>query len=357
MENFYKNSLEKIKEFYTVKIDENNVETRLFSILKNIVDFDCAKIFYLNGCEKSLTYSYNISKTEHSAEFFLSVQGLNFGILELGKNKNFTEEELNVIEACTPIIANILKDIEMNSIIKMQLQMLQDGIHAQNIENRTKNNFISNVSHELRSPLNSILGFTELLHAQFIGKLNAKQLEYIDDIRIAGLHLLTMVNEILDISKIESGTMCLNLTKFSLKRNAVEVINILNPLSTKKKLKITCAIPDNLEINADYTKLQQVFFNLLSNAIKFTQEGGNVDISASETKNYIIISVKDNGCGIDKSFHKKIFDKFVQISQMPDSTGLGLTITNEIIKMHGGKISVKSELNKGSDFIIKVQKI
>ncbi len=358
MKNYYKNSINKIKNFYSVKFDENNVETALFDTLNRIVEFDCGKIYYLNGKEKTLTYSNNCNITpKHVTEAELCVQGLNFGIIEIGRNKIFTEEEILVFESCATIIAGILKDIEMNSIIKMQLSMLQEGISAKNTENLIKNNFISNVSHELRSPLNSILGFAELLDSQFIGTLNEKQSEYVEDIRIAGLHLLTMVNEILDISKIESGTMNLTLRTFDLKQNVNEVVNILKPLFAKKNLKFRSKIPEEMKITADYTKIQQIFFNLLSNAIKFTPENGLVQIKSSESANNITISVKDNGCGIEKEFHKKIFDKFVQISQMADSTGLGLTITSEIVKMHGGKISVKSEPQKGSEFIIKIPKL
>lgn len=362
MEKFYRHSIEQIKNFYTEKIDESNAETKIFEILKSIIPFECGKIFYLNGEEKNLIYS---CKSGNPAKFVINktlfAGEIPFGLLQLERNSEFSSDEITVLETCASVIAGLIKDIEMNSIVKAQLYMLQEGIQAKSNENRKilqedkiKNNFISNVSHELRSPLNSIIGFTDLLYSQFAGELNEKQLEYVDDIRIAGIHLLSMVNEILDMSKIESGTMRLNPRKFLLKTNADEVINILKPLYMKKSQQVFVNIGDNLEVTADYQKIQQILFNISSNAIKFTPEYGKIEISASQSLKYVTISVKDNGCGIEKKFHKKIFNKFTQIAEVANSTGLGLAITGELVKLHRGSISVKSEPNQGSEFIIKL---
>lgn len=361
MENFYKDSLEKIKRFYTEKIDDSNINVKIFEILQSIIPFDSGCVYYLNADEASPVYSFNADSDEKFIlEEKLFLNDTAFGIIKINRSYIFGKDENIVFKTCAQIIANLIKDTEMSSIIKMQLDMLQEGIQEKSREykkileeEKAKNKFIANVSHELRSPLNSIMGFTELLHSQFVGKLNEKQLEYIDDIKIASLHLLNMVNEILDMSKIESGSIKLNLSKFDLLMNIKEVLNILQPLYFKKKLDIICEVSENTEITADYQKLQQILLNLLTNAIKYTPENGTIEIIAKQTDKYLTLSIKDNGCGIDKKYHKKIFNKFEQITETANSTGLGLTITKELIKLHNGKITLKSELGVGSEFIVK----
>lgn len=362
MENFYKNSLEKIRSFYTEKIDETNIQPKLFEILKSIIPFESAVIYYLNGEKRDEIYTYNKNNDGNiSAEEALCVNTTPFGVIQIRRTKEFSEAELLVFKSCASIIAAIVKDIEMHSIIKMQLEMLQEGLQKTSTENlkiraeeQTKNKFIANVSHELRSPLNSIMGFAELLHTQFMGELNEKQLEYVDDIRIASLHLLNMVNEILDMSKIESGAIKLNPREFDFCQNAEEVLNILKPLYIKKGLRIVKNIPQNIFLTADYQKIQQILFNLLSNAIKFTPENGEITISAKKCAKNFTISVKDNGCGIDKKLHKKVFEKFEQAAETANSTGLGLTITWELVKLHNGKITLKSSEGSGAEFIIQL---
>ena len=323
MEEFYKNSIKKIKDFYTEKIDETNINTKLFEVLKSIIPFERAHIYYLNGKDRHSVYFFGQkSDNGFTCEEQLCIAKIPFGVIEIQRSTEFNADEIAVFRTCSAIIANIIKDYEMNSIMRMQVGMLQDGIQEKSREykrileeEKAKNQFIANVSHELRSPLNSIMGFAELLQTQFAGKLNEKQLEYTDDIRIAGLHLLGMVNEILDMSKIESGTMKVNLTRFSLSMNVKEVLNILQPLFLKKKHEVNVNVPENIEITADYQKIQQILFNLLSNAIKYTPENGTINIKAEQTNAYTTIHIIDNGCGIDKKNHKRIFNKFEQISE------------------------------------------
>lgn len=365
MDKFYENSIKKLKSFYEINPNDADVNLRIFRTLKAIIPFKYGEIIYLNSEENSpaFTSGENGSYLGHARQM-LNINNLPYGYIEIFRDEKFSRSELEVFETCAAIISNMIKEKELNSIIKTQLLTLQDGISAKTkayqkiaeAEN-LKNQFISNVSHELRSPLNSILGFTELLSAQFTGSLNEKQLEYVEDIRIAGLHLLNMVNEILDMSKIESKSMTLNLTKFSIKLNIQEVLNILTPLFIKKRQKISLKIKKDFEVTADYQKIQQILFNLLSNAIKFTPEEGAIEITADKQGKFSRISVKDTGCGIPKKYYKKIFNKFEQLKETPNSTGLGLTITAELVKLHGGSISVKSELGKGAEFILKLPEI
>ena len=193
-----------------------------------------------------------------------------------------------------------------------------------------------------------------MLEKEFVGTLNEKQKEYINDIQTAGLHLLGMINEILDMSKIEANAVKLNLRTFEIHQVILETINIIKPLLVKKNLTLVDNSQD-FKIKADYQKIQQILFNLLSNAIKFTPENGKIIVSASIDNKYVTISVEDNGIGIDKKYHKKIFEKFEQFAlQNESSTGLGLSITKELVKLHNGKIKLFSAPNKGSKFIITI---
>ena len=212
------------------------------------------------------------------------------------------------------------------------------------------------MSHELRTPLNAIIGFSEALNLKIFGELNEKQSEYIRDINSSGIHLLGMINDLLDLSKIESGKMQLSKEIFNVKSAIKEALNIVSPLLIQKKqnLKFECK-DESFEISADRRKFHQILYNLISNAIKFTPENGDIEIKATKDGKFLKVSVKDNGIGIAREFHEKIFDKFQQVdssfSTKQGSTGLGLTITKELVKLHNGKIILESQLNKGATFI------
>ena len=224
-----------------------------------------------------------------------------------------------------------------------------------------KNNFLANTSHELRTPLNAIIGFSQALSCKIFGDLNDKQAEYIKDIHVSSLHLLNMINEILDISKIESKTIKLNLMEIRTDIVIKEVVEILSPLTDKKSISLTFENSFEGKLRADYQKFRQILYNLLSNAIKFTQEGGKIVIRTYEQNGKFYLEVEDNGIGIDKKYQNKIFTKFVHFSNIysknESSTGLGLTITKELVKLHKGKISLKSEVNKGTTFKVELSGI
>ena len=381
--NAYRNLTENINKFLTEKYEEDDAGNKIFSNLQSILHFEKACIFYINEDKLTPIYTYNFSTDEtdainikgllqYSLNETLFVNNCPFAKLLITDDTPYTEEENNIFKTCSFITANIIKEIELKDIMKMQVKALQDGIVEINGFNKiikeqnkkileadkVKNKFLSNVSQELRSPLNSIIGFSDMLISEAFGNLNEKQKEYVKDIQIAGIHLLGMVNEILDISKIESHAVKMNYSTFDMNLCLTEVLNILKPLYLKKQIAINNRIlPDTL-IMADYQKLQQIFFNIVSNAIKFTSEGGKIEITAKSTKKYITVHIKDNGIGIASKHHKKIFKKFEQINPSStegmNSTGLGLTITKELVKMHNGTIKVESELTKGATFSIKL---
>ena len=349
------------------------------------------KVFSINGGIKDLVFNSESKILSNNDKLIniLELSGLNqksfiiakllikstvFGIILLSKNESdfYNTEDLNVLSAASSIISYLLKDKELSNVFKIQLKALKDGIIEKNNAYKTikeqnekileadkvKNEFLANISHELRTPLNSILGFADILGAQLYGNLNHKQEDYINDIKASGTHLLGMINEILDMSKIEANAMKVVKSRFWISRAVVEVKNILMPLALKKQININTSIDNDFEVFADYQKIQQILYNLVSNAIKFSPENDIVDINVSSNEDYYQIMVHDNGIGIDPKYHGKIFAKFVQLdsayTKKESSTGLGLTITKELVELHDGKISLISEVNNGSTFIVTI---
>lgn len=364
-----------IPEFFKITLNEENFESVIFGVLDKIFSIKSGYIFFDNSEELSLRYSFNSQlsdKTLSASDFEkfvdgdkclvsdLYIEAVPYAKLLLVLEENADTSTFKVFESISSIVSNLVKDLEISAILKMQVDALNDGMCELVKANKkilaaekTKNDFYSNVSHQLRSPLNSIIGFTDILNSEFVGSLNEAQKNYISDIKISGIKLLEMVNEILDISKIESNSMKLFKRNFSLAQNIQEVLNILKPLYLEKNITVEMRVSNEIELFADFQKIQQVFFNLISNAIKFTDIGGNILISSIVEDNEVMVSVKDNGIGIEKKYHKKIFKKFQQVaSQDGSSTGLGLPIADKIVKLHGGKILLNSELGKGSEFTV-----
>lgn len=344
--NRYKKVLKIINNFY--EIDKDNFGNQVFPLLKKILDFESGYIYFTSP--RRLEYSYNpqkFSTCELKEE--LRLKNTVFGEIIISGN-NFNNEDKIIFKTISSVIANILKDNEISKVITMQAEALQESFFEAKKSDNTKTKFLSHVSHELRTPLNSILGYSDLL--TMAGELNIKQQEFVNDIKVSSLHLLDMINEILDMSKIEAGGLILNKREFDISIAINEVLNILKPLILKKNIKLTCNIKDE-SLCADYQKFQQILFNLMSNAIKYTKDKITIETQFSD-KIFRLI-VKDNGIGISDKNLDKIFEKFKQASESKEySTGLGLTITKELVKLHNGEIQVKSSLNRGSEFIVEI---
>ena len=241
--------------------------------------------------------------------------------------------------------------------IKTQKAMQQAKETAE-YASRAKSDFLANMSHELRTPLNAIIGFAEILRDELVGSINPEQKECINDIHISGQHLLEMINDILDLSKIEAGKMVLLLEEFSIVEAVEEVNAIINALAVKKDLDLTLTYNQDGTIEADRIKFKQIFYNLLSNAVKFTPEGGKVTTKLEVNETELCAQVMDTGIGISEADQAKLFAPFTQIdtskSRRYGGTGLGLALTQRLIALHGGGISVRSQEGRGSSFTLKI---
>jgi PAS domain S-box-containing protein len=221
--------------------------------------------------------------------------------------------------------------------------------------NRAKNDFLANMSHELRTPLNAIIGFSDVLVGGNFGPLNEKQTRYANNISKSGKHLLGIINNILDLSKVEAGKMEMEFREFSVKDAVVEVRSILMSIASKKNIELTSNIdPGLFVIKADMSKFKQILYNLVSNALKFTPDGGTVTINAILVGEVARFDIIDNGIGMSPENLENVFKPFVQLdcsaSRKYPGTGLGLAIVKRLVEMHGGNISVKSEPGNGSTF-------
>lgn len=241
--------------------------------------------------------------------------------------------------------------------IKAQ-QAMQNAKETAEYASRAKSDFLANMSHELRTPLNAIIGFAEILRDELVGPVNDEQKDCINDIRVSGQHLLEMINDILDLSKIEAGKMSLQLEEFLI-LDAVEEVNaIINALAIKKNIELSLTCPKNGTIEADRIKVKQIFYNLLSNAVKFTPDNGKVTTHLKVTSSDLYVVVTDTGIGISEEDQMKLFAPFTQIdtskSRRYGGTGLGLALTQRLIELHLGEISVTSEEGQGSTFSFNI---
>ena len=225
---------------------------------------------------------------------------------------------------------------------------------------RHKSEFLANMSHELRTPLNAVIGFSEVLESRIFGELNDKQAEYIGDIHTSGRHLLTLINDILDLSKIEAGRMDLLVTPFLFVDVVQNSVALLRERATRQGIALGFEVTDNVGIvEADERMLKQVLFNLLTNALKFTPKGGHVNVSAHGDGGDIVVSVRDDGVGIAPADQARIFEEFQQVgtAQLQEGTGLGLAISRRFVELHGGRLWVESEPGHGSTFTFTIPRV
>ncbi len=220
---------------------------------------------------------------------------------------------------------------------------------------RHKSEFLASMSHELRTPLNAIIGFSQVLRERMFGDINAKQEEYLDDILASANHLLSLINDVLDLSKVEAGQVELDVAPFSLRQALESGVVMVRERAVRDGVQVGLAAdPDVDVVDGDERRIRQVIFNLLSNAVKFTPSGGAVDVTAARANGEVRISVADTGPGLAPDDQERIFEEFQQAEAglaQHDGTGLGLALSKRLVELHGGRIWVDSELAKGSTFV------
>lgn len=253
---------------------------------------------------------------------------------------------------------NKLEDMvnERTRELKSSLQKLQDANLLLEQANHAKSKFLSSMSHELRTPLNAVLGFTDMLNGQYFGKLNEKQLDYVKQVDSSGKHLLSLINNLLNIVKIDAGKMELDMNRCSIAELMDAIVSMMDSLFKRKQITVNTFIDSAQdEVLIDVHKYKQIMCNLLSNALKYTPEGGSVSITCTaEDDSGVRVEIKDTGTGIKEEEMRDLFSGFYQADWVHNDqlggTGVGLTLTRRLVELHGGKIGVESEVGKGSTF-------
>jgi two-component system, NtrC family, sensor kinase len=264
--------------------------------------------------------------------------------------------------AFTPEVVELLQTFATQSSLAIQNARLfleiEDKSRQLEAASQHKSEFLANMSHELRTPLNAIIGFSEVLTERMFGELNEKQDEYLKDIYASGQHLLSLINDILDLSKIEAGRMELEPTDFDLPSAIDNALTLVRERAGRRSIALGRVIDERVgTIRADERKVKQVVLNLLSNAIKFTPEGGRIDVRAAVNDGMVEVSVADTGVGIAPEDQEAVFEEFRQVGtadKKVEGTGLGLALSRKFIELHGGRIWVKSQVGEGSTFTFTV---
>ncbi len=264
--------------------------------------------------------------------------------------------------AFTAEVVEILKTFATQSALAIQnarlFREIEDKSHQLEVASQHKSEFLANMSHELRTPLNAIIGFSEVLSDRMFGELNEKQDEYLKDIYASGTHLLSLINDILDLSKIEAGRMELELTDFDLPTALDNALILVRERAGRRSITLQMSVDDRLgQIQADERKIRQVVLNLLSNAIKFTPEGGRIEVAAVPKDGFVEVSVSDTGVGIAPEDQETVFEEFRQVgtaAKKVEGTGLGLTLCRKFVELHGGRIWVQSQVSAGSTFTFTI---
>ncbi|HEY9205398.1 MAG TPA: ATP-binding protein [Candidatus Methanoperedens sp.] len=314
-----------------------------------------SRIIFMNPVARSMTGRKDVEGKSLEEVYNVTVEETGESALISRNGKKIFIEQV-----CAPIRDN-------KGTIKGRVLVFSDiserkkaeEVHLENMRlsyaNRIKSEFISNTSHELITPLNLIIGFSELLLRKTVGELNETQERYADNINKSGKHLLTLINDILDLSRMEAGKIELSVEKISVHEIINDTITLIKEKAAKQNIILIKKIDPGLEIEADPQRLKQIFLNLLSNAVKFSKkEGGTVTITAKKEDSMARFSVSDTGIGIREEDMKRLFNQFEQldsgISKKYGGTGLGLSITKKLVELHRGKITAESRYGEGSTF-------
>ena len=322
---------------------------QLFSCVNSSKGHGCGKNTECHSCPVRSTFS----ETFKTGENFHKVEGS----LDVLQNGTISTRHLLLSTAYLDIQGDAKVMLSVDDITEQknaEQEILEAKMMAERA-NRIKSEFLATMSHELRTPLNAVIGYADLLLDEAFGELNPKQIKSIGHISNGGKHLLDLINDILDLSKIESGKMELHYDDFFVNEALRNVEYIISPLARKKNIRLEFSIESEvLNLHADKSRFKQILYNLASNAVKFTPEKGLVKIEVRKTDHAVGVAVTDSGIGIPEEQLKNLFIPFNQLdstdSRTYEGTGLGLSLVKKFVELHGGKVNVKSEVGKGSTF-------
>ncbi|WP_407283223.1 ATP-binding protein [Methanolobus sp. WCC1] len=360
------NSLEEKEGKYHALFEQSNDAIMIFGPGASLVDMN-SKTSELLGYEKPDLFEINIdflSPEEDSTSLVdiykqtIRESSVRSEIKLVLSNNNVIDADISssIIDKEEGTVQVIIRDITEKKIYEEAL--LHAKIEA-DAANRLKSQFLANMSHELRTPLNSIIGFSDMLLLKSFGDINEKQERYLNNVSGSGKHLLNLINDILDLSKIEAGMMSLNTENVVVSELVDEVMGTISSIAVRKNISLKSNIDEKLTtMKADRVKIRQTLLNLLSNSVKFTPEKGSVTLEVKKLGNYVLFAVKDTGIGISENDQKYLFYEFTQVdsdhNRKYEGTGLGLALVKKFVEMHGGKVWVKSELGKGSCFYFEI---
>lgn len=361
-EEQFKTILQSLPDAYFLSDTKGHIENCNKSI-EMLVGYSQEEIIGKNISKLDLLSKEQVPKAAAFFEDILSEKSIGPVEFELD-HKNGKKVAVEIMTVPVKIrnralILGIARDITQRKKTERELLLAKQRAEA---ANQAKSDFLTSISHELRTPLNAIIGFSQVLEGKHFGELNEKQCSYIKVIRESGQHLLDMINEILDLSRIESGKMKLELSQTNLRELLENSMIMIKQKCLKHRIDLNLNADkeiDNKFYSFDERRLKQVMFNLLMNAAKFTPDGGAIKVDAFEKDKYLILSVSDTGIGIPKKFQKKIFEPFYQIKGgikgKTTGLGLGLNLCKRIIELHNGKIWVESQgRGRGSTFRISL---
>jgi signal transduction histidine kinase len=280
--------------------------------------------------------------------------GAPFGTIMLRRTevRTFSEREVGLLRTFGDQAAIALENVRL-------FREIEDKSRQLEVANKHKSEFLANMSHELRTPLNAIIGFSEVLLEKLFGELNDKQEDYLKDIHSSGRHLLSLINDILDLSKIEAGRMELEVSQFDAADALANAMTLVRERAQRHGIKLAQHVDAGVgELTADERKFKQILLNLLSNAVKFTPDGGAIDVIAHRDAESLVVAVRDTGIGIAPEDQAAVFEEFRQVgsnyTSKQEGTGLGLALTRRFVELHGGRLWLESEPGKGSTFTFTI---
>jgi PAS domain S-box-containing protein len=362
-----RSEMESISKELTQLIDTANAPIFGVDTDGNVNEWN-QKVEQITGFTKAEVMGHNLVETRITDEFKQPVQEVLNEALQGNETSNYEvplftksgERVMVLLNATTrrnpqgKIVGVVGVGQDITELDQSRSEKEETNLRLQEA-NQHKSKFISSMSHELRTPLNGILGFTELLKSEHFGKINDTQLEFVVQVENSGKHLLELISGLLDVAKIDSGSMLIDLETCKPSELFLSVIGLIQPQLSEKNINFKQLIDPTVEnVVCDSRKVKQIMVNLISNAIKYTPEYGTIEITLTKEENHIKIIVSDNGIGISKKDQEIIFDEFAQANRSRDEalggTGIGLALSRRLVELHGGEIGVDSQENKGSKF-------